>query len=104
MNDDICFAAFLEGPVEQELLAYVERLSDGLLRHSGGALAHVDALRTFEVDEDAFELIVVQTISVRISGPKLRGVNVNAPPARRARRAGRGRGGRAGRNGKVVRH
>ena len=60
---------FLKGPGTRNLKCYAKKLGDRLLKLSGGTSARAEIWRHINVDEDAMQLIVTETIEVRISGP-----------------------------------
>jgi hypothetical protein len=101
MDDDSKLNLFLAGPALKALQDYANELAPELLNHCPGSAVSVEYFRTNCVDWDAVEIVIVDTIEFRISGPSDPGANESAASDRRARRAVRGRGGRKrrGRNG-----
>lgn len=106
MDDRDALDIFLGGPGLDELEEYTNRLGPRILEHSEGASVRGDFFRTTRLDVVTMELVIVDFVEFRISGPEGLNPVESGAPDRRARRAGRVRGGRArrGRNGKVVRH
>ena len=106
MAEDTKLNAFLAGAGLQALQDYANDLGPERLNHCPGSGVRAEFVREIDVDWDAGEIVILDTIEFRISGPEGLHPDGGGAPDRRARRAGRVRGGRArrGRNGKVVRH
>lgn len=106
MAEDTKLNAFLAGPGLQALQDYANDLGPELLNHCPGSGVRAEAIREIDVDVEADEIVILDTIEFRISGPEAPNPDESGASARRARRGERVRGGRAnrGRKGKVVRH
>lgn len=97
---------FLAGPARKELEDYMNRLGPEILNHSEGAAVRAEYCRNKWADWTTMEIVIVDTIEFRISGPVSDATEGGSRPTRRARSSGRGRGARAGssKTGKKVRH
>ena len=71
MDDADRLRAYLEGPAARNLKTYATKLGDRLLKLSGAATARADVWREIDVDEETMQLIVTDTIEVRISAVDL---------------------------------
>lgn len=111
MNDDDALKRFLAGPALTAMQDYADKLGPPMLSNSLGSNIRVECSRTIDADWKTLEIVVIDTIEFRISGPSGLHPSGGGGPNRRARRAGRGRGGRGRggrarrkRNGNIVRH
>jgi hypothetical protein len=104
MNDLDKLDAFLAGPALEQLEEYLNRLGPQILEHIEGCSVRGDFIRTKDVDWDAQEIVIVDTIIFRISGPQ--SVSTGAAPARSSRAHRRQAGARLDRAGRrrSVRH
>jgi hypothetical protein len=99
MGDFNALQSFLTKGALRDLRGYTEKLGDKVLTLSGGAKARAESFSHIDFDEKTDQIVLTQTIEIRISGPD--GVNVedgaDAGPARsrsaRRRQAGARRDG-----------
>jgi hypothetical protein len=97
MDDDDALKRFLAGPALTAMQDYADNLGPAMLSNSLGSSIRVECSRTIDVDRKTVEIVVVDTIEFRISGPSGPHPGGGGGPDRRART-------RRKRNGKIVRH
>ncbi len=69
MDDDYALNRFLAGPALTAMQAYADYLGPEILSNSLGSSIRVDCSRTIDADWKTLEIVIVDTIEFRISGP-----------------------------------
>ncbi len=86
MSDIDKLDAFLEGAALDQLEEYMNRLGPAILENSAGFSVTGQIFRSKDVDWDAEEIVIVDTIVFRIGGPNSEDADAGPARSRSARR------------------